>query len=47
MRTLAANVAKRLRVETVDLDPEHVHVFYRAQDLQIAFGFGVEVQVEQ
>src|SRR6478752_2764951 len=42
-----ADIAERLRIEAVDLDPEHVHVFDRAQDLQIAFGLGVEVQVEQ
>ena len=47
MRALAADIAERLRIESVDLDPEHVHILDRAQDLQIAFGLGVEVEVEQ
>src|SRR6266702_152458 len=47
MRALAADVAERLRVETVDLDPEQVHILDRAQDLQIALGLGVEVEIEQ
>ena len=47
MRALAAYKAKRLRIEGIDLDPEHVHIFDCAQDLQIAFGLGVEVEVEQ
>ena len=47
MRALAADVAQRLGIEAVDLDPEHVEVRDRAQDLQIALGLGVEVEVEQ
>src|SRR4029079_7541754 len=47
MRALAADIAERLRIESVDLDPEHVHILDRAQDLQIALGLGVEVEVEQ
>src|SRR5437868_4378728 len=47
MRALSPDKSKRLWIETVDLDPEHVHILDRAQDLQIAFGPGVEVEVEQ
>src|SRR6516165_529263 len=47
MRALPADVAERLRVEAVDLDPEHVEVGDLAQDLQVAFGLGVEIAVEQ
>jgi hypothetical protein len=47
MRTLPPDVAERFRTETVDFDPEHVEVGDGAQDLQIAFGLGVEIEVEQ
>ena len=47
MRTLAPDIAERFGIETVDLDPEHVEVGNGAQDLEIAFGLGVEVEVEQ
>src|SRR5438552_14142253 len=47
MRALAADVAQGLRVEGVDLHPEHIHVLYRPEYLQIAFRLGVEVEVEQ
>src|SRR6266702_5270945 len=47
MRALPADIAQRLWIETVDLDPEHVHVPDRPQNLQIAFGLGVEVEIEQ
>src|SRR3981189_1644127 len=40
-------MAQRFRTKTVDLDPEHVEVGNGAQDFQIAFGLGVEVEVEQ
>src|SRR5450432_18 len=47
MRTLPPDIAERFRIETVDLDPEHVEVGNGAQDFEIAFGLGVEIQVEQ
>ena len=47
MRALPADVAQRLGAVAVDLDPEHVEVGDLAQDLQEAFGLGVEVEVEQ
>src|SRR4051794_22804852 len=47
MRALPADVTERFRIETVDLDPEHVEVRDGAQDLQIALGLGVEVAVKQ
>src|ERR1700686_3706490 len=47
MRTLPPDIAERFRIEAVDLDPEHVEVGNGAQDFQIAFGLGVEIQVEQ
>src|SRR3954453_12704108 len=47
MRALPADVTERFRIETVDLDPEHVEVGDGAQDLQIALGLGVEVAIKQ
>src|SRR6201991_150378 len=47
MRALPPDIAERLRAEAVDLDPEHVEIFDRAQDLQIALGLSVEVEVKQ
>src|SRR5271166_562018 len=47
MRALLADIGERLRIEAVDLDPEHVEIGDLAQDLQKAFGLGVEVEVEQ
>src|SRR5450631_1444030 len=47
MRTLPADIAKRFRIKTVDLDPEHIEVGNCAQDFQITLGLGVEIQVEQ
>src|SRR3954449_7184680 len=47
MRALAANVTERFRRVAVDLDPEHVDVRDGAEDLQVAFGLGVEVEIEQ
>src|SRR5713101_1689113 len=47
MRTLTPDIAERFGIEAVDLDPEHVEVGNGAQDLEIAFGLGVEVEVEQ
>src|SRR3954468_9318017 len=47
MRSLPADVTARFRIETVDLDPEHVEVRDGAQDLQIALRLGVEVAVKQ
>src|SRR5271155_2076976 len=47
MRALSPDISERFRAKAVDLDPEHVEVFDRAQDLQISFGLGVEVEVEQ
>src|SRR6266576_3844794 len=47
MRTLPPDIAERFGVEAVDLDPEHVEIGDGAQDLQIPFGLGVEVEIEQ
>src|SRR5258708_34994944 len=47
MRTLPPDIAEGFRIEAVDLDPEHVEVRNGAQDFQITFGLGVEVEVEQ
>ena len=47
VRAGAADMAQRLGAEGVDLDPEHVEVGDLAQDLEIALGLGVEVEVEQ
>src|SRR6266480_5002900 len=47
MRPGADFGAERFGIETVDLDPEHVEVGNGAQDLEIAFSLGVEVEVEQ
>jgi len=47
MRTLTPDIAKCFGIEAVDLDPEHVEIDNGAQDLKIAFGLGVEVEVEQ
>src|SRR6202045_1310860 len=47
MRALTPYIAERFGIETVDLDPEHVEVGNAAQDFQIAFGLGVEVEIEQ
>src|SRR5581483_2135827 len=44
---LSPDQAQRFRIVGVDLDPEHVEVLDRAQNLQIAFGLGVEIEVEQ
>src|SRR6202048_458319 len=45
MRTLTPDIAERFGIEAVDLDPEHVEVGNGAQDLQIAFGLGVEIEI--
>src|SRR5262249_40589914 len=47
MRALSSDIAERLGIETVNLDPEHVEIFDRSQDLEIAFSLGIEVEVEQ
>src|SRR6516162_8372079 len=47
MWALAPDIAERLGVEAVNLDPEHVEVFNRSQDLQIPLGLGVEIEIEQ
>src|ERR1700686_5366830 len=47
MRTLTPDIAECFRIKAVDLDPEHVEVGNGAQDLQVTFGLGVEVEVEQ
>src|ERR1700730_6665461 len=47
MWALASDVAERFRTETVDLDPEHVEVGDGAKDLEVTFGFGIEIEVEQ
>src|SRR5215831_2165580 len=44
---LAANEAQRLWIEGVDLDPKHIEIGDGAQNLEIAFGLGVEVEIEQ
>src|SRR5258708_20233846 len=47
MRTLTPDIAEGFRIEAVDLDPEHVEVGNGAQDLEITFGGGVEVEIKQ
>ena len=47
MRALPADVAQRLGAVAVDLDPEHVEIGKRAEDLEITLGLGVEIEVEQ
>src|ERR1700730_12719488 len=47
MRTLTPDIAECFGIEAVDLDPEHVEIGNGAQDLKIAFGLGIEVEVEQ
>src|SRR5262249_16343462 len=47
MRALPADQRQRFRIIAVDLDPEHVEVFDRAQDLQVAFGLCVEIEIQQ
>src|SRR5882757_2574496 len=47
MRTLTPDIAERFRIEAVDLYPEHVEIGNGAQDIEITFGLGVEVEVEQ
>src|SRR5258708_30395860 len=47
MRTLTSDIAQRFGIEAVDLDPEHVEVGDFAQDLEITFGLGVEIEIEQ
>src|SRR5262245_43421434 len=47
MRTLPADKTQRLGAEAVDFDPEHVDGGDFAQYLEVAFGLGVEVEVEQ
>src|SRR6476646_3826550 len=47
MRTLPPDIAERFGIETVDLDPKHVEVGNGAKDLEVAFGLGVKVEVEQ
>ncbi len=47
MRALAPDIGERVGVVGVELDPEHVLVLDRLQQLHIAFGLGVEVEVEQ
>src|SRR5712691_3294528 len=46
MRALPPYVAERLCVIAVDLDPEHLDIGDRPEDLQVALGLGVEVEVE-
>src|SRR5215472_15294311 len=41
-----SDIAERLGAVGVDLDPEHVEVRDRAQYFQIAFGLGVEIEIE-
>ncbi len=47
MRAVAADITERLGIVAIDLDPEHVEVGDFAQDFQIAFGLGVEIEIEQ
>jgi hypothetical protein len=47
MRALPPDMAEGLGAVAVDLDPEHVEIGNRLQDLEIPLGLGVEVQVEQ
>src|SRR3954471_17605606 len=47
MRALAPDVAERLRIERIDLDPEKIQVRNGAQDPEVALGLGVEIEVEQ
>ena len=47
MLAFGTDIAQRLRAEAVEFDPEQVEVGDLAQDLQVAFGLRVEVQVEQ
>src|SRR5262249_35162828 len=47
MRTMPADQAQRLRGEAVDLNPKHVERRQLAQNLEVTFGLGVEVEVEQ
>src|SRR5262249_34926112 len=47
VRRLATDIAERLGTVGVDLDPEHVDVRDRAQYSQIAFGLGIEAEIEQ
>lgn len=47
MRALPSDITEGFRTEAVDLDPEHVEVGNGAQDLQITFGLGVEVAIQQ
>src|SRR5215471_17782451 len=47
MRALPADIGKRRRAVAVDLDPEHVEIGNRPQDLQIPLGLRIEVQIEQ
>ncbi len=47
MRTVAADIRQRLRVVTVDLDPEHIQIGDFTQNLQITLGFRVKIQIEQ
>src|SRR5258706_15799531 len=47
MRTLPPDIAEGFRIEAVDLDPEHVEVGNGAQDFEITFGLGVEVEIKQ
>ena len=47
MRALLADGAERLRHKGVDFDPEYIEIRDRPQDLEIAFGLGVEIQIEQ
>ena len=47
MRALPADKPERFRIETIDLDPEDIEVGDRAQYFQIAFGLGIEIEVEQ
>jgi hypothetical protein len=44
---LPANMRERGGAIAVDLDPEHLDISDRPQDLHIALGLGVEVQIEQ
>jgi hypothetical protein len=47
VRALPPDVAQRLRIVAVDLDPEHVEIGERLEDLKIALGLGIEVEIEK
>src|SRR5262245_3015337 len=47
MRALPADIPQSFRAEGVDFHPEHIEGGDLAQNLEIAFGLGVEVEVKQ